>query len=75
MPKINIPIELDWEDVKLLREIEEKHYDSHKLIKLIKKISERNVEIICRLFEWYKEHNGVDDIKTFIEKGWENELE
>ena len=74
MPKIDVKIDLEWYHMRLLKEIEEKHYDKHKIITLIKKISERNIDIICRLYDWYKEHNGIDDICTFIEKGWEDEM-
>jgi hypothetical protein len=72
MPKINVDIDLGWYHMQLLKEIEEKHYDSHKIIKLIKMIAERNIEVICKLFEYFKENNveDGDDIKTFIEKYW-----
>jgi hypothetical protein len=70
MPEIDVKIDLSWYHINLLKEIEEKEYDSHKVVKLIKMIAERNIEIICKLFEFQKEHDLVDDIKTFLEKGW-----
>lgn len=71
MPEIPVKIDLSWYEIRLLKEIEEKHYDSHKVIKLIKVIAERNIGIICKLFEYIKENEGEpDDIKTFLEKNW-----
>ncbi|MFW9971341.1 MAG: hypothetical protein ACFFDF_14200 [Candidatus Odinarchaeota archaeon] len=71
MPRIPIEIDLEWYHIALLKEIEEKHYNTHKIVPLIKKIAERNIHIICKLFEWYKRHDGIDDIKTFIETEWD----
>ena len=72
MPKINVELDIDWYNLHLIKEIEEKEYDSHKVVKLIKMIAERNIEIICKLFEFQKENETceIDDIKTFIEKNW-----
>lgn len=70
MTKIPIELEVDWESIKTLKEIEEKHWNSHKIIKIIKMISERNIAIICKLWKFNKDHQGIDDIKTFIEKNW-----
>ena len=68
MPKMKVDIDIEWYQINLLKEIEENHYDSHKIVKLIKMIAERNIEIICKLYEYYKENNGPDDITEFIDK-------
>ena len=68
---MKVEIDISWYQIQLLKEIEEKHYDSHKIFTLIKKISERNIDIICRLQDFFKKH-GVEEneIKTFLEKTW-----
>ena len=65
---MKVDIDIEWYQINLLKEIEENHYDSHKIVKLIKMIAERNIEIICKLYEYYKENNGPDDITEFIDK-------
>ena len=65
---MNVEIDIKWYQIHLLKEIEENHYDSHKIIKMLKKIAERNIEIICNLYPYLKEHNDPKEIVTFIEK-------
>ena len=73
MPKIRVKLDLSWYHLSLLKEIEEKHYNTHKIITLIKSIAERNIDIICKLFEFFKDNElqtEDNNIKTFLEKNW-----
>ena len=71
MPEIPIKLDINWDEIKILKEIEEKHWNSHKIVNIIKMIANRNISVICKLFEYIKENDGEeDDIKTFIEKYW-----
>ncbi|MFW9872389.1 MAG: hypothetical protein ACFFG0_04745 [Candidatus Thorarchaeota archaeon] len=53
----------------LLKEISDKYYDSHNFVDTVMKLLlERNVRVICKLWEYYKKYNGVEDIRSFIDK-------